>query len=517
MSVHRFARIAAIAISVVLVTATARLAPAQDGSCASPRSAVATFLDNLQEERYRPTAAITCFDWSQGPAEDTREQRARDLKAVLDGRGLYVDYSVVPAEADFVDPTTGLARAVLFAQLPDVYLEKQDGRWLISTFTVERTPTLIDETFVLPLQRIANRLPSWMNGKVLDVKAWKLLGLVILVLFALVVARVLEFISHAMFRNVVARWFDSWDESFELAIVRRVTWIVAAGAVAALLPNLGLPVMLARFVLLLLKGFASVAAVLIATNTVDLLADALQRRAAATTTRMDDQLVPLLRRSAKVLTWVVGILFVLQNLDVDVTSLVGSLAIGGLAFSLAAKDTIANLFGSLTIFTDRPFQIGDWVDIGGTEGVVEEVGFRSTRVRTFYDSLITLPNSTVANARVDNYGKRRYRRFKVMLGLTYDTPPEAMEAFIAGVRRSIEAHPSTRKDALEVQFNKMSAHSLDILVYSFFAVETWQEELRGRQDLMLTWMRLARELGVEFAFPTQTLHLEGVPAEARPV
>ena len=504
------------ALGAALTLSLSGSAMAQDGRCASPRAAVATFLDNLQEDTNRPEVAISCFDWSQGPQKTAmRHQLARDLKSVLDGRGLYVDYATVSADPEYVDPVTGLPRAVLFSTMPDLYLEKSDDRWLVSTLTVQRTGILMEQTFLLPLQRIAQRMPAWLQGSVLGVPSWKLLGLALLISLALLGARVLEFVAHAIFRKAVARWFDSWDEGFEQSIVRRLSWIVAAGVVALLLPNLGLPVMLARFLLLVLKGFASVCAVLIATASVDLLADALQRRADKTDTKMDDQLVPLIRRSAKMLTWIIGLLFVLQNLQVDVSSLMGSLAIGGLAFSLAAKDTVANVFGSFTIFTDRPFQIGDWVLINGTEGTVVEVGFRSTRIRTFYDSIVTLPNSVVANATVDNMGQRQYRRFKVMLGLTYDATGEQIDAFVAGVRRSIDEHPLTRKDSYEVHFNTMGPHSLDVLVYCFFAVGSWTDELRGRQELMISWMRLANEIGVEFAFPTQTLHLEGLDAAAQ--
>jgi MscS family membrane protein len=217
-------------------------------------------------------------------------------------------------------------------------------------------------------------------------------------------------------------------------------------------------------------------------------------------------LVPLLRRVAGVLVWVVGLLFVLQNLNVDVGSLVAGLGIGGLAFALAAKDTLANVFGSLTIFGDRPFQIGDWVVIDNVEGTIEQVGFRSTRVRTFYDSLVSIPNSIVANATIDNMGERRYRRFKILLSLTYDATPAQVEAFVKGVQDSITAHPKTR-DYFEVHWNNMAASSLDILVYCFFEVTSWTEELEGRHQLMAEWMRVAEEAGVEYAFPTQTLHL----------
>ena len=130
----------------------------------------------------------------------------------------------------------------------------------------------------------------------------------------------------------------------------------------------------------------------------------LEQKAQQTETKLDDQLVPLARRALKIFIVSIGTVFVLQNLNYDVASLIAGLGIGGLAFALAAKDTIANLFGSATIFASRPFQIGDWVVIGGsTEGVVESVGFRSTRVRTFYNSLIGIPNAKVADAVVDNY------------------------------------------------------------------------------------------------------------------
>jgi len=512
MTLTRPQNILLTAVLAALFVSLSGPALAQDGSCASPRAAVATFLDNLQPDVNRPEVAIQCFDFSQGPTKEAmKHQVARDLKSVLDGRGLYVDYATVPAEADYVDPTTGLSRAVLFSTMPDLYLEKNNGQWLMSSLTVQRTGILMEQTFLLPLQRIAQRMPSWLQGSVLGVPTWKLIGLALLIVLALVVARVLEYLVHVLFKKVVARWFEDWDESFEQAIVRRMSWMVAAGLVALLLPNLGLPVMLARFLLLVLKGFASICAVLIATATVDLLADAMQRRADQTDTRMDDQLVPLLRRSAKMLTWVVGLLFVLQNLHVDVSSLLGSLAIGGLAFSLAAKDTVANVFGSFTIFTDRPFQIGDFVSIGGTDGTVEEVGFRSTRLRTSYDSVITLPNSKVANATIDNLGQRRFRRFKATLGLTYDATPEQIETFVAGVRSSLDEHPMVG-EAYEVHFNAMNASSLDVMVHCFFASTAWADELKGRQELMITWMRLAKEVGVDFAFPTQTLHLEGLVA-----
>ncbi len=486
-------------------------------ACVTPRQAMSTFLDNLQPDQDRPLAATECFDWSGGPTSpQDRARRARELKAVLDGRGLFVDYSSLSDDSEHIDAETGSARLEPIAALPDLVLEQQEGRWVFARSTVQAIPALLQSTYRLPLHRFAQRLPPVFHADVFGVATWKLLGLAMLFMLAWLVARGLEFVTSKMLGRVVGRFLESWSDVFANQIVRRASWIVVAALVAMLLPSLGLPVRFNQVLYVALRLLASIAAVLIATSIVDLLADGLQTRADATETRMDDQLIPLVRRSAKLLVVVIGTLFVLQNLSVDVTSVLGSLAIGGLAFSLAAKDTLANLFGSVTIFTDRPFQIGDWVVIGEVEGTVEEVGFRSTRIRTFYDSVATLPNNTVANATIDNMGRRRYRRFKIFLGLTYDTTAEQMEAFVGGVRAAILENPHTRKDSFEVHFNGMGAHSLDVLVYCFFAVDGWAQELQGRQQLMLSWMRVARETGVEFAFPTQTLHLEGLGPEPAP-
>jgi MscS family membrane protein len=211
------------------------------------------------------------------------------------------------------------------------------------------------------------------------------------------------------------------------------------------------------------------------------------------------------------------VLFVAQNLNVNVSSLIAGLGIGGLAFALAAKDTVENLFGSFTVLMDRPFQIGDWVVIGELEGTVEELGLRSTRIRTFYNSVITVPNSRLVHTAVDNLGSRRYRRVKCMISVQYDTPPERIDAFCEGIRELIRRHPYTRKDYYLVYLNEFADSALNILLYAFHQTPDWPTELRERHRLFTDIVRLARRLGVEFAFPTRTLHLASAPpGPARP-
>jgi MscS family membrane protein len=237
----------------------------------------------------------------------------------------------------------------------------------------------------------------------------------------------------------------------------------------------------------------------------------LDRRAAKTATKLDDQLVPIVRKSLKLVVSIIGTVFILQNLNVDVGSLLAGLGLGGLAFALAAKDTVANFFGSIMIFIDKPFHVGDWIQIGDdVEGTVEEVGFRTTRVRTFYNSMLTVPNARVTDSCVDNLGARQYRRYKADLSLTYNTPPAKISAFCEGVRQLIESLPGMRKDFYLVEFTEFGDSGLNIMVYSFMHTPDWDTELRVRTNFNLAILQLAEDLGVEFAFPTRTLHVDSV-------
>lgn len=242
---------------------------------------------------------------------------------------------------------------------------------------------------------------------------------------------------------------------------------------------------------------------------VDLICGHLAWRAARSANRFDDVLVPLLRRSLKIIVTVVAIAFLATHWVEDLWGVIAGLSIGSLAIGFAARDSIENLFGTFTVLIDKPFEIGDWIVVDGIEGTVEEVGFRSTRIRTFYDSLYTVPNRHFISGQVDNYGRRRKRRIKTFLSLTYDTPPERIDAFCEGVRQLVRRHPYTVKEGFHVYFTQMGAHSLDVLLYVFVETPDWATEMREKHRLFADVLRLAKELDVEFAFPTSTVQLAG--------
>jgi MscS family membrane protein len=262
------------------------------------------------------------------------------------------------------------------------------------------------------------------------------------------------------------------------------------------------------------KGMISLSVVMLSLRLIDVFGRILEEKAAETEGRMDDQLVPVAIRVAKLFAALVGLIFVLQNIGVNVSALIASLGVGGIAIALAAKDTLANVFGSITIFTDRPFQVGDVVSIDGVVGSVEDVGLRSTRIRTPSNSLLSIPNATVANSKIDNLGARDFRRTKVILGLTYGTSTKDINAFVEGVRAILEATEEVKKDNYEVHFVEFGPSSLDIITSFYLKVEGWHHEMVVRSKINMEIIRLSEKLGVDFAFPSQSIYVESVPKKA---
>lgn len=224
-------------------------------------------------------------------------------------------------------------------------------------------------------------------------------------------------------------------------------------------------------------------------------------------------IITYLKRALKILIAIVAVLLILQNAGFNVTSLLASLGIGGIALALGAKETFGNIFGGITVIFDKPFAIGDWIVCDQIEGTVEDIGIRSTRVKTFYDSLITIPNAVMANQIIDNVGQRKARRTRFTLDLTYGTSPEEMEAFVEGVKNIILSNSFTKKDYFQVYFNGFGPSSLQVFINFFLKVKDWDEELLQKQNIFLEILRLSKKLNVSFAFPTQTVDIPSFPGQ----
>ena len=244
---------------------------------------------------------------------------------------------------------------------------------------------------------------------------------------------------------------------------------------------------------------------------VEILERVLEDLTARTETTLDDQLVPILRKAIRIFVVILAVLFILQNaLHQNIGTLLAGLGLGGLAFALAAKDMVSNFFGSVTIFADRPFHLGERVKIAGHDGMVEEVGFRSTRIRTLDGNLVTIPNATVANETIENVARRPFIKRVLDVTVTYDTPAAKLHRAVEIIREILDQRKQHFHSDCppRVYFNDFNAASLNIVVYYYFAPPDWWEYLEFTHEFNMELLRRFNEEGIEFAFPTQTLYLK---------
>jgi MscS family membrane protein len=423
------------------------------------------------------------------------------------------------------------------------------GDYLVSAETVDRLPEFYDRVKTLPYKPGAGRelsdayralssdraatvyeafssspvgldrivptrwmlqLPDWARTRIAGVAAWQWLGFA----FGLLVAALFIFGMHRLARRLTDGREDERGPLWPALLTPLAVILVAAFLVPPLCAILrigGSPLVLTAFIetgaLFLSAAWLSIIGASMLGETIA-ASEHLNRRS------LDSQLIRLGMRFVGI---VVAIGFLIQGaneLGFPAYSVLAGLGVGGLAVALAARDSLANLLGSILIMFEKPFRVGQVIRVSGSEGTVEDVGFRSTRIRTLDNSLISIPNNTVVNATVENLSLRVMRRQRFFVQITYDTPREKVQELAARITQLITDHPLTNKTNIQVRFNDFAESSLNILVYFYLNVADYTAELQEREAILLQIMDLAKELGVEFAFPTRTLRVETASAAA---
>ena len=215
----------------------------------------------------------------------------------------------------------------------------------------------------------------------------------------------------------------------------------------------------------------------------------------------------------KILIVGVGLGAMLQVWGINITALVASLGIGGLAFALAAKDAASNLFGSFSLLADKSIRIGEWIKVNGVEGTVEDIGMRTTKIRSFGKSLITVPNQIVANNPIENFSRRGVRRIKMRIGLTYSTSSEQMINIVEEIKYMLHNHEDiSQKETLLVNFESFGDSALNIFIYTFTSTANWGKYLDIREDIHLKIMKIVEDNNSSFAFPSQSIYVEQMPS-----
>ncbi|MEM9935743.1 MAG: mechanosensitive ion channel family protein [Bacteroidota bacterium] len=484
----------------------------------TPRQTIRSHLLYLQEDTYQPELSARALNPNKlNGGKYSQEELislAIKLKQIYDGIGFYIDLEEIPDKGDFTD-STKLDNVYYPArgEFPDIYLRKAGGKWMYSRKTVGNIPSIHSKIYPLGTDFLVKLTPVIGQKEFLGLKVWQYLGILILVGLSYLFYYIFTYLSNILIKKVVpyiARRTVLQTEQVA-PVARPLSWFLVFSTISLFVPALQLPPKLNVYVTTFFKIIVPVFGILIIIRIIDLVADVSVSLASRTATTMDDQLIPLLRKIAKLVVGGLGFIFILDNLDVNVTALLAGVSIGGLALALAAQDTVKNLIGSLTIFVDQPFKVGDFIVTSAATGSVLEVGARSTRIRALDGALISVPNGELANLSVTNHAIRTYRRYATTLGVTYDTTPGQMETFVNGVRDITNNHPKTQEDSATVYFHEMGDSSLNIFFAAMFDVTDYGEWLAARQDIFLEIMRLAEKMGIGFAFPSTSVYVESLP------
>jgi MscS family membrane protein len=343
--------------------------------------------------------------------------------------------------------------------------------------------------------------------KFLGVELWQYVASLIYIFLAFAVARILDYLIAVQLKKWAEKTTTQLDDIL-IEIARGPIKVIAF----VIFLHIGLqvfrwPQWIEVWISRALQLIVASSITYMLVKLIDILVTHWRKRAATKGERtFNDQLFPLISKALKTFIVVIAILVTFQNMGLNITSMLASLSIGGLALGLAAQDTVANFFGAVSVFADKPFQIGDNVKLEAIEGTVESIGLRSTRIRNPDGYLITVPNKTMGNATIINITRRPTIRTIMDLGLTYDTP-------VAKVRRAVEilnavykSHPNTKD--LIVAFNQFAASALNIRVIHWWDGANYKEYMAGLQELNLTVQERFEAEKIAFAFPTQTVMLK---------
>ncbi len=381
-------------------------------SLESPYNTVLVHLFYLQPDTYEPALAGRVF---YGITDSARASRlAIQLKQVLDGEGLYVPVNRIPKDPDYLDSVSLESIYRPFPmKLPEVYVEKIEGRWYYSGETVSVIPKLHRRIYPLGADLLLNLLPNGSNRQFLGLYLWQILGVLIVLAISILVNYLLRWILRAVMQRLSrTRMILGMIPVTQIrAAIRFLSVWLTFRLLLLLLPPLQFPVKTAKVLTIGIKLMSIFLLVMVGLKLLDMLWIYFRHMASKTESKLDEQLLPIGKRVMQAVIVMIGVIGMLPLFNFKPTALLAGLGIGGLAIALAAQDMLKNLFGSLTIFLDRPFQIGDWINFSGVDGTVEEVGLRSTRVRTFANSLVYVPNGKLSDMVVNNYSLRIYRRF----------------------------------------------------------------------------------------------------------
>ena len=493
-------------------SAAAAGAAADDGVRAAaagaetPRELIESFLARTREGHFDEAARLLDPGFPVQRAEET----ARRLRAVLDRR-LWVDLSTLSrmpggTPDDALPPDVDRLGSVPGPSGPEPVLLRRNaaGRWVIAASSLDRVDAWYER---LPDRWLREHLPSWLfRSGPRDLFYWQWLALPLLAVIAWIVARLLMLPVVVVGRRLLKRTAATWDD----ALLERLRGPLALG-LAVLFVYLALPSLLLvapaeSFVQRTLKVIVLVVMFWGGLRAVDVAFSEARHSTWLRTRPQARGVLPFMAKAVKVLIFLVALVTTLQQMGYAITGLIAGLGIGGLAIALAAQKTFENLIGSIALSVDQPFHQGDLVKIDDLSGTIEEIGLRSTRLRTAQRTLVTLPNGKLADSRIENLSARERIRFFTTVGLAYGLAADGVRAVQEDLRKLLAGHPKAFEGSADVRIVQLAASSIDLEATAQFTCEP-AEFPALREQLLLEILEIVGRRGAALAFPTQTVHL----------
>lgn len=486
-----------------------RAAPARPGE--TPRSAVRAYLEACNAGDYEAAAK---FLELPPRARENGPEVARELKVVLD-QTLWFDLDALNDEPagtrdDGLSADRELVGEIEAAGGPVAVVLRRarvgdETNWRFSSATLAELPALYDQ---YGYGLAGHYLPSWLLERgPLGLGLWQWIGLLGLVLVAGLAAWLFAMVAVLATRPLLRRLRGDGETAATPALgpLRLLIGILAFRAGAYLLH---LPLNVRAIATAIESVLTILAFAWVALRIADVGAEVVQSRMLRRGQSGVTTLLPAGRKTVKALIVLVAAIATLNSFGFNVTALLAGLGVGGIAIALAAQKSLENLFGAVTLFGDRPVRVGDFCRFGDRLGTVEEIGMRSTRVRTLDRTVVSIPNAEFSSLQLENFAERDRIWYRPVLGLRYETTPDQLRYILVEIRKLLYAHPKVDSQDARVRFTSFGAYSLDLEVFAYVRMTDFGEYLGVAEDLNLRIMDIVAEAGSGFAFPSQTTYLE---------
>ncbi|HWF46869.1 MAG TPA: mechanosensitive ion channel family protein [Bryobacteraceae bacterium] len=379
--------------------------------------------------------------------------------------------------------------------------------WVVSSASVGHIPELAVLTRESGIEKL---LPApLITIKLLGTSLYAWIGLLLLAL-------VLSFLSKLLSRGVIAlakpvtkRYTTEFNTARLSAFTEPLRLLLSIAVFRACMEAFTTSALLRLYLRYVLECLFALGVASLAMRIVDLIADHLHTRVDARQRAVSFSVLPLGVRIAKITIFCLAVLFTLAAWGYNTNAILAGVGVGGLAVALAAQKTIENLFGSVAVISDRPVLVGDFCQFGGQVGTVEDIGLRSTRIRTLERTLVTIPNSTFSTMTLENYSRRDRMWFHPTIHLRRGTTPDEIRAAMDAITKVLKEHPSVDPTAVPVRFTKMTTESFDLEIFSYVLTPDFNEFLKVQSQLLLTILESLSALRVVLAVPIEEMVVTG--------